>query len=418
MITSRSTIVLSNLILVSCVFAQTNYDETKIPKYTLPNPLVMNDGSKVTSVEQWRSRRAEIFAMFETHMFGKIRQRPNFMHIKVTDTDKKALGGKATRKQVSIFFAKDKQRPRIDILIYIPNSRKGPVPTFVGNNFSGNHATIHDKKVAVTDQWMRKAKDNKATESGRGKASGRWPFEKIIARGYACATVYCGDLEPDHKEGWKDGVRGFYLEKGKTKPGPVDWSCIGAWAWGMHRVMDYFETDDDIDHKRVAIMGHSRLGKTSLWGGASDERFALVISNNSGCGGAALSRRAFGETVKRINTSFPHWFCDNYKKFNDNEGAAPFDQHMLIALMAPRPVYVASAEKDRWADPHGEFLSAKGADPVYRLLGTEGLPAKKMPKIDKPVHGRIGYHIRTGKHDVTEYDWTNYMDFADKHFKR
>ncbi len=401
-----------------------NYDEAKVPKYTLPDPLTADDGSKIKSADDWqRKRRPEVLRLFQEHVYGAVPPRQTALKYEILSEDKDALGGKATRRQVRIHLTKHKWGPRVGLLIYLPNQVKGPLPAFIGYNFYGNHTIHSDPGIIVHGSWSRQSKDmgvkeNRATEKGRGTRSNRWDVNAILDRGYALATMYYGDVEPDHKDGWKSSLRSYHLKPGRVEPEAHEWGAIAAWSYGLSRAMDYFERDRDINQKQVALMGHSRLGKTSLWGGASDERFAIVISNNSGCGGAALSRRAFGETVKRINTVFPHWFNDNHNRYNDNEVACPVDQHMLIALIAPRPVYVASAEKDEWADPNGEFLSAKHAEPVYALFGHKGLGVDKQPPLDTPVGNRIGYHYRTGNHDVKPYDWKQYLDFADRHFGR
>jgi hypothetical protein len=398
-----------------------NYDESKIPDYTLPDLLKTKEGQTVKSAEQWENvRRSEILNDFKTHVYGRIPQQDFEVEIK---KGKKVdvFDGKAWMKEVTMSFTRDGRSVSMDILMFVPKGSY-PSPMFVGLNFYGNHSILNHPDISLPKSWIRNNEgfnitENKATEASRGVRESRWPVEMIIGRGYGLATIYYGDIDPD-KNDFSDGIHSLFYEQGQKKPADDAWGSITAWSWGLSRAMDYFEMDDHIDASKIALMGHSRLGKTSLWAGALDQRFAIVISNDSGCGGAALSRRRIGETVGRINTSFPHWFCENFNQFSNNEDALPVDQHMLIALAAPRPVYVASAQDDRWADPKGEFLSAYYAGKVYELYGLEGLPNNKMPPIDQPVQKDVGYHIRTGGHDVKDFDWNAWMDFADKHFNK
>lgn len=393
-------------------------EEKDVEPYTLADPLVCLDGTKVITIHQWQiTRRPEIIEMCEREMYGRSPRPPKNIRFEEFDYDEDACDGKATRRQVTIFFNGQGDGPKMDILIYYPNHIVGTVPVFLGLNFQGNHAIHPDTAIRISSNWVwagaAGAIDNRSTEKSRGSTSSRWPIEMILDRGYAVATIYAGDIDPDFHDDFKNGVHALYPELQNRKD---NFSTMAAWAWGLSRAMDYFETDPKIDLDKVAVMGFSRMGKAALWAGAKDDRFAIVISNESGGGGAALSKRKFGEDVERLNKGNPHWFCKNFRTYNKKEELLPFDQHMVIALVAPRPVYIASAEKDIGADPYGEFLAAKAAEPVYLLFGTEGLPTEEFPDLNQPVHGKIGYHVRTGDHAITPYDWEQFLDFADKHF--
>ncbi|MDP3914586.1 MAG: acetylxylan esterase [Bacteroidota bacterium] len=398
-----------------------NYEESKIPEYKLPDVLTRFNGRKVKSEKVWlKKQRPEILELFTNEVYGKVPRELGISEVKIWESSDNALNGLAHRKQLSLFFNKNEHHLEVNVLMYLPKDKEN-VPVFVGYNFTGNHTVINDPAIRLTESWVNNNPsvgiiNNQVTEQSRASDEDSWPVEEIIKAGYGLVTICYGDIDPD-KNDFSDGIHPFFYQENQLNPKHNEWGSVAAWAWGLSKVMDYLEQEPLVDAKKVAVLGHSRLGKAALWAGANDPRFAMVISNESGCGGAALSRRRIGETVRIINTSFPHWFCDNFLKYNDNEDKLPVDQHMLLALIAPRPLYVASAEDDKWADPRGEFLAAKYASAAYELLGVEGLPAKEMPELNQPVMGTIGYHIRSGKHDLTLYDWQQYVQFADKHYR-
>jgi hypothetical protein len=379
----------------------------------------MFNGERVTTKEQWfDKRRPELKALFQHYMYGYL-PPPEKIEAKVERADPKAFGGKATLKEVTIAFGPP-DTPRIHLLLVVPNDRKAPAPVFVGMNFCGNHAVVTDPVVRLPTVWMYAnragVKDNRATEDGRGTQIDVWAMEQSIERGYAVATFYNGDVDPDRAD-VRDGIQS-YLRKKDEKLGPHDWGTIAAWAWGIHRAVDYLVIDKDLDKSRIAVVGHSRLGKTALLAAALDERIALAIPHQAGCGGTAPSRGKVGESVKQINDRFPHWFNGAFKEFNDQPDRLPFDQHSLVALVAPRPVLFSNAVEDTWANPEGQFQVLQAADPVYRFLGVGGLEAKQMPEPGKLVNSRLGYYIRLGKHSMTKEDWQVFLDFADKHLPR
>lgn len=394
-----------------------NYDESKVPQYTLPDVLTCNNGKKVTSAKRWeKKRRPELLETFVSQMYGRTPQDKIAVSYETLSENPNALNGKATSKQVMFRFTNGKKTVEALLLMYIPNHVKDKAPVFVAYNFNGNHSTTPDSTIYYSPVFsLIKAPDHPHWK--RGNQTSRWCFNKIIDRGYAVATMCYHDIFPD-VHGFKEhSIVSLFPGFDAGSGSPDEWQAIGAWAWGSSRIVDYLETQDKIDSDKIIIMGHSRQGKAALWAGAQDTRFRIVVSNNSGSGGAALSKRVFGETIERVTSIQPAWFCAAFNQYRNNEANLPFDQHELLALMAPRKVYVASAEEDLWADPKGEFLSAFHAAPVYELYGLKGFDSDAMPAIHQPVMKDIGYHIRAGKHDVTDYDWEKFMDFADMHFR-
>lgn len=386
-----------------------NYDEAKVPDYQLPSIIDEQTDQAQDFPLAWQKRRAQVLQVFAEQMYGVQPASPFQLEFEKVESGP-SCGGKALRQQWRVSVSTNAGSQTIDLLIFTPADATQPVPCFLGLNFSGNHTVAADPEIPVTQSWVRNndanfSQGNRASEQGRGTGSSRWPVEQIVSAGCGVATAYYGDIDPDTDDDFRNGVHALFPEHRPSSAAPQRWGSISAWAWGLSRLLDCIEREvQEIDSGRVAVIGHSRLGKTALWAGATDTRFACVISNNSGCGGAALSRRAVGETVTRINTSFPHWFCPNFKQYNDLESELPIDQHQLIALIAPRLTYVASATQDQWADPHGEFLSLHLASEVFARLPH---PADRP---EAPIH-KVGYHLRDGQHDINSWDWAHYLRF-------
>jgi hypothetical protein len=381
------------------------YDEVKVPEYHLPPILVTAEGKKVTTADKWfNNRRPQILSLFSNIMYGATPnpEIPVDVKYEVVEVDKKFMNGKATRKDIDIIFRNERGEIKKRILVFVPNKAKKPVPAFMKHSFDNTKGNGFD-----------------AHSSQEGKLRNRWPLGDFFDRGYAFVAVYQGDLVGHNEVDFNRGIHKLFYKSDQSFPKAHEWGVLSTVAWGAMRAMDYLETDKDIDATRVAVMGHSKMGKAALWTGAQDQRFAVTISAQSGAGGAALWRRKSGETIEKMVTRFPYWLSRNMWKFSNQEDDLPIDQHMLLALIAPRAVYVHSGTGDTWADGRGEYLSAYHASEVYRLLGKKGLTSEESPPVDTAIiESDVGYHIRSGGHSIQPYDWERFLDFADYHLKK
>jgi (4-O-methyl)-D-glucuronate---lignin esterase len=375
-----------------------NYDETKVPKYTVPDPLVLSNGTRVKDADTWRRvRRPEILRLYETEIFGRVPAGAPKVTWRVTGTDRGARDGTVTIEHVVGTIGDATDAPRIPLTVFTPAKAQGRVPVILLVNFGGGGAPAPSAALPAGEPPV--AAD-------------------IIARGWGYATIAYQDIQPDRVGSLNEGVIKLARPAGQS-PAPDDWGAIGAWAWGVSRAIDYLVTDASVDAKRIAVEGHSRLGKTALWASATDPRIAAIFSSCSGEMGAALSRRDWGETVDDMAQNFPWWFAGAFQKWPGRWNEMPVDAHMLIALSAPRPVFITGGTADQWADPVGEYLAAVAAGPVYRLLGARDLGVTDArPPLDTPVTGGdIGWHYHTGGHAATPEDWKAFLVFLDKYFK-
>ncbi len=405
-----------------------NYDEARVGPVVLPDVLLGPDGTRAKDPDDWRRRvRPHQLRLLESAVYGRWLPPAPVTPADVERADVVLADGvRARRLQARLLLGEGAASHPVEVLLYLPanaspsaDDAPRPAPVFLELNFRGNHAQHPDPGIRLSTSWMPADAnagivEHRATEASRGTLSRRWPVEAMLNRGYGMATAYCGDIFPDRPDGRPDSVLAM-LGRPLADPLPEDEpGAITAWAWGLARILDWLVTLPEVDPARVIVVGHSRLGKTALWAGACDERFAMVVSNDSGCGGAALSRRMFGETVGVITDRFPHWFAPAFATYAGREDRLPCDQHTLLAMTAPRTLAVASATEDRWADPRGEFLAAVAAEPVWQLFGLAGLGRMEPPPPDVLVGDRVTYHIRTGPHDILLEDWRRFADAADR----
>lgn len=371
---------------------------------TIPDALTMADGTPVTTAEEFEARRAEILSLFEENVYGVMPKNGYLTTFEVME-EHSILNGTALRKQIKITVSTGGGSSDAMMLLYIPKLEAGNLaPAIIGLNFNGNHTVLNDANIipsCATDTT-----DGTWTEM-TGTKEERWNIRNCLERGYAVATIYANDFAPDNAETYRSRVISLFPEP--------EFKAVGAWAFGLSRGVDYLIKDPAIDSSRIAVVGHSRLGKAATWAGANDERIALVISNDSGNSGASLSRGNHGETVKSINAVFPHWFCSKYAEYSKNENALPVDQNLLLAVIAPRKVYVASAAGDLWADPQGAWNSLMHATNAYELYDLEVIPyADAQPAVDTPVWtSAMGYHVRSGWHNINKVDWEHYLNYMD-----
>lgn len=416
------------------VVREANYDHSKIDPYTLEDPLKFLDGRKVTAAN-WAERRKEILGIFAKEMFGE--EPPKAEAVKTELVDEKiSAAGYAIRRRYKMWFKADKTGPCVNWVLWIPRFAKKPVPVISFLNYRGNHELVMDKDIEVPTAWTRSGKNtdgHKCSERTRGMMQNPdsdtiFPLGMILARGYAVMSACYCEISPDPTRVEKDprysqgtfpytGVFELWGKRDESRTDNI--TAIGAWAWVLSRGLDLAETIPELDTKKSVVTGCSRLAKAALIAAARDERFAVCVPNQTGGGGAPLAKRNFGENVSTENRYFTHWYCKAYAKYAaDPAKLLTFDQHLLLACVAPRALLIQGFNS-KWFDTEGEYLAVKAASPVWTMLGKGGMPNVAWPNnYDTSAIGKdLGYVRRCQEHGIAACDWMWLLDFADGEFK-